>query len=290
MNAKNLFGIIALFFVLSIRMTAQSDVIDAKDFAGYVKLNPSLIIIDASKPDLYAKAHLKGAINLPYKELNQKEGKVEGLMESVENMAKIFGEKGIGENDPVLVYDEGSQKYSTRVFWLLKYLGATNVKLLHKDNNKWRDARITLTSEPTKLKAKTFNPKVNSMISVGLAEISELLTKPDVVIIDAREMEEYSGTETGDKAYSKGHLPKAINIPFNSLLNEDNSYKSAEIIKKIHDEKGLTADKTYIVYCKTGVKASVNFIAMTDILKYPNVKLYDGGYVEWEFNGKAIEK
>lgn len=49
-----------------------------------------MIIIDASKPDLYAKAHLKGAINLPYKELNQKEGKVEGLMESVENMAKVL--------------------------------------------------------------------------------------------------------------------------------------------------------------------------------------------------------
>jgi thiosulfate/3-mercaptopyruvate sulfurtransferase len=73
-------------------------------------------------------------------------------------------------------------------------------------------------------------------------------------------------------------------------LNEDNSYKSLEAIKKIHDDKGLTADKTYIVYCKTGVKASVNFIAMIDMLKFPNVKLYDGGYVEWEFNGKTIEK
>lgn len=131
-----------------------------------------------------------------------------------------------------MVYDEGSQKYSTRVFWLLKFLGASNVKLLHKDNTKWRDARIMLTSEPTKLKAKTFSPKVNNMVSVDLNSIVELMSQPDVIIIDAREMEEYSGTETGDKAYSKGHFPKAINIPFNSLLNEDNSYKSLEAIKK----------------------------------------------------------
>jgi len=290
MNKKNLFGIFSLLFVFTISLSAQSDLIEAKDFNDYAKKTAGLIIIDASKPDLYAKAHLKGAINLPYKELNQKEGKVEGLMESVENMAKVFGDKGIGENDPIVVYDEGSQKYSTRVFWLLKYLGASNVKLLHKDNNKWRDARIMLTSEPTKLKAKVFVPKVNNMVSVDLNGVAELMSKPDVILIDAREMEEFSGTETGDKAYSKGHFPKAVNIPFNSLLNEDNSYKSLEAIKKIHDDKGLTADKTYIVYCKTGVKASVNFIAMIDMLKFPNVKLYDGGYVEWEFNGKTIEK
>lgn len=290
MNKKIFSGIFILFFLLALRLTAQSDILYAKDFTDYSKKNPGLVIIDASKPDLYTKAHLKGAINLPYKDLNQKEGKVEGLMESVENMAKVFGEKGVGENDAVVVYDEGSQKYSTRVFWILKYLGASNVKLLHKDNNAWRDARIMLTSEPTKLKARTFTPKVNNGISVDIAGIEVMQKDPALVLIDARETAEYSGTETGDKAYSKGHLPKAVNVQFNSLLKEDNSYKSTEEIKKIFDDLGLTSDKTYIVYCKTGVKASVNYVAMTDILKYPNVKLYDGGYVEWEFNNKPIEK
>lgn len=287
MNKKNLL-LLAVIFLLAGKIFAQGNYISAKEFNDYSKKTPGLIIIDASKPDLYDKAHLKGAINLPYKELNQKEGKVEGLMETPENMAKIFGQKGISENDPIVVYDEGSQKYSTRVYWLLKYLGASNVKLLHKENNAWRDARILLTSEPTKLKAKTFTPKVNESIAINIAGLSAKMN--DVVLIDAREVAEYSGTESGEKAYSKGHFPKAVNVEFKSMLNADDSYKSVDELTKLFAEKGLTSDKTYVLYCKTGVKASVVYFALTELLKYSNVSLYDGGYVEWEAEGKPIEK
>lgn len=287
MNKKNLL-LLAVIFLLAGKIFAQGNYISAKEFNDYSKKTPGLIIIDASKPDLYDKAHLKGAINLPYKELNQKEGKVEGLMETPENMAKIFGQKGISENDPIVVYDEGSQKYSTRVYWLLKYLGASNVKLMHKENNAWRDARILLTSEPTKLKAKTFTPKVNESIAINIAGLSAKMN--DVVLIDAREVAEYSGTESGEKAYSKGHFPKAVNVEFKSMLNADDSYKSVDELTKLFAEKGLTSDKTYVLYCKTGVKASVVYFALTELLKYSNVSLYDGGYVEWEAEGKPIEK
>lgn len=288
MNKKNLLLLFAVIFLFAGKIIAQSDFISAKEFNDYAKKTSGLIIVDASKPDLYTKAHLKGAINLPYKELNQKEGKVEGLMESPANMAKVFGDKGISENDAIVVYDEGSQKYSTRVYWLLKYLGASNVKLLHKENNAWRDSRILLTSEPTKLKAKTFIPKVNESKAIDVAGISAKMN--DVVLIDAREVAEYSGTETGDKAYSKGHFPKAVNVEFKSLLNADDSYKSVDELTKLFADKGLTSDKTYVLYCKTGVKASVVYFALTDLLKYSNVSLYDGGYVEWEAEGKPIEK
>lgn len=288
MNKKNLLLLFAVIFLFAGKIIAQSDFISAKEFNDYAKKTPGLIIVDASKPDLYAKAHLKGAINLPYKELNQKEGKVEGLMESPANMAKVFGDKGISENDAIVVYDEGSQKYSTRVYWLLKYLGASNVKLLHKENNAWRDSRILLTSEPTKLKAKTFTPKINENIAIDVAGLSAKMN--DVVLIDAREVAEYSGTETGDKAYSKGHFPKAVNVEFKSLLNADDSYKSVDELTKLFADKGLTSDKTYVLYCKTGVKASVVYFALTELLKYSNVSLYDGGYVEWEAEGKPIEK
>lgn len=288
MNKKNLLLLFAVIFLFAGKIIAQADFISAKEFNDYAKKTPGLIIVDASKPDLYAKAHLKGAINLPYKELNQKEGKVEGLMESPANMAKVFGDKGISENDAIVVYDEGSQKYSTRVYWLLKYLGASNVKLLHKENNAWRDSRILLTSEPTKLKAKTFTPKINESIAIDVAGLSGKMN--DVVLIDAREVAEYSGTETGDKAYSKGHFPKAVNVEFKSLLNADDSYKSVDELTKLFADKGLTSDKTYVLYCKTGVKASVVYFALTELLKYSNVSLYDGGYVEWEAEGKPIEK
>ena len=61
-------------------------------------------------------------------------------------------------------------------------------------------------------------------------------------------------------------------------------------MKKIADANGFNPGKTYVVYCKTGVKASVVFVALKNVLNYPDVKLYDGAYLEWEFKGKPLEK
>ncbi|HHH55370.1 MAG TPA: sulfurtransferase, partial [Bacteroidetes bacterium] len=113
----------------------------------------------------------------------------------------------------------------------------------------------------------------------------------NVVLIDARGTEEYSGIKHEKKnKYSKGHIPGAIHIEFKDVLNEDKSFKSVEDMQKITDANGFTPEKTYVVYCKTGVKASVVFVALKNILEYPNVKLYDGAYLEWELKGKPLEK
>lgn len=293
MKVKNIFSAVLIFFFLVANLVAQGDIITAKQFKTLNKNTENLTVIDASKAKLYKKAHLKGAISVPYKILNIKkgEGEVDGLMKSPEELAKILGEKGVSNNDFIVVYDEGSQKYSSRVYWVLKYLGAKDVKILHKDNTSWRKARLPLTSAMPKSVVKTFEVNVDSSILATIDYVEANLNNENVVLIDARGTEEYSGIKHEKKnKYSKGHLPGAIHIEFKDVLNEDKSFKSVEDMQKIADANGFTPEKTYVVYCKTGVKASVVFVALKNILEYPNVKLYDGAYLEWELKGKPLEK
>ncbi len=291
MKLKYIFTTVVVFFLFVANLIAQGDIITAKQFKDLMKNADNLTVIDASKAKLYKKAHLKGAINVPYKILNQKDGEVKGLMKSPEEIAKILGDKGIGNVDMIVVYDEGSQKYSSRVYWILKYLGAKDVKILHKDNKSWRKARLPLTSAVTKKDAKTFEVNVDSSISATIDFIESNLENKNVVLIDARGNEEYSGIIDEKKnKYSKGHIPGAIHIKFKDVQNEDKSFKSLEDMKKIADANGFNPEKTYVIYCRTGVKASVVFVALKNILNYPDVKLYDGAYLEWEFKGKQIEK
>ena len=291
MKLRYIFSAVVIFFLLVTNLVAQGDIITAKQFKELKKNTENLTVIDASKAKLYKKAHLKGAINVPYKILNQKEGEVKGLMKSPEELAKILSDKGVSNKDIIVVYDEGSQKYSSRVYWILKYLGAKDVKILHKDNKSWRKARLPLTSAPTKSDVKTFEVNLNSSVLATIDFIESNLNNENVVLIDARGAEEYSGVMDEKKnKYSKGHLPGAVHISFKDVLNEDKSFKSLEDMKKIADANGFNPEKTYIVYCKTGVKASVVFVALKNVLNYPNVKLYDGAYLEWEFKGKSIEK
>ena len=283
--------VILIFF--TIQSVAQIDIITAKDFKSLLKKQENLTIVDASKSKLYKKAHIKGAINLPYKKLNVKKEKseIKGLLKSPEELAKLLGEKGISDKDFIVVYDEGSQKYSSRVYWVLKYLGAKDVKILHKDNTTWRKARLPLTSSPTKTDAKTFEVNVNNDILATMDFVEKNLNNDNVILIDARGKLEYAGIPDEKKnKYSKGHLPGAINIPYKKVLNEDKSFKSKEEMQKLADANGFTPDKTYVVYCKTGVKAAVVFVALKNILEYPDVKLYDGAYLEWEHKGKTIVK
>ncbi len=293
MKIKYFIKAIIILFLFATNMIAQGDIITAKEYKALKKSTDNLTIIDASKTKLYKKAHLKGAINVPYKILNRKKEEVgfKGLLKSPDELAKIFGEKGVSNNDYIVVYDEGSQKYSSRVYWVLKYLGVRDVKILHKENSSWRKARLPLTSAITKKDVKDFAINVDNTVLATIDDVESNLKNEDVVLIDARGEEEYSGVMHEKKnKYSKGHIPGAIHIGFIEVLDKDKSFKSIEEMQKLADANGFKPEKTYIVYCKTGVKASVIFVALKNILNYKDVKLYDGAYLEWEFKGKPLEK
>ena len=290
MKIKNILGVIALVFFFVLNLTAQGDIITAKQFKELMKSSDNFTIIDASKEKLYKKAHIKGAVNVPYKVLNLDKGvgSVEGLVKAPADIAMLLGKKGIGNDDMIVVYDEGSQKYSSRVYWVLKYLGAKNVKLFHKETKSWRNARIKLTSSPTKVGAKTFTVNLNKDVFADLAFIE---ANPNAIIVDSRGTKEFKGTGVEKKTkYSKGHLPGSVNISFKDVAKEDKSFKNAADMAKVVADKGFGPEKTYIVYCKSGIKAAIVYNALKHVLGYPNVRLYDGAYLEWELKGKTIDK
>jgi len=291
MKTKNLLSSLFIIFLFIGNVIAQ-DLITAKEFKTLLKNTDNLTIIDASKSKLYKKAHLDGAISIPYKILNQKEGEVFGLLLNPEELATVLGNKGVSDQDYIVVYDDGSQKYSSRVYLVLKHLGVPNVKLLHKENKAWRDNRLKLTSKATKTKAKSFTVHpLEDDFCVDINYIESNLGNDDFVIIDARSDKEFLATqEEGKKKYSKGHLPGAINIDFKEFYGENKTFKSKEAIADLLASKGITPEKTYLFYCKTGIKASLAFVYFKNILGYKNLKMYDGAYLEWEHKGKQLEK
>src|SRR3970282_2564541 len=94
MNSTKLFSALLITILFMGNAFAQ-DLITAKEFTALQKEKPGLVVIDASKDKLYAQSHIEGAINIPYVVLNEKDGKIDGLMLSVEEEAKIIGNKGV---------------------------------------------------------------------------------------------------------------------------------------------------------------------------------------------------
>ena len=271
-------GLLVVLFSSS--LMAQGDIISAADFMKMFKTNKNMIVVDASKADSYTKTHIKGAVNIPHKTLYN-ETEVEGLIKDPAELASIFGSKGVSETKTIVVYDGGTQKYSSRVYWILKYLGAPDVKILQKDMDFWRKSRVPITKMPSKVATVTFTPKVNSAIYADMAFVKS----GTATIIDARTTEEFDGTS--DK--SAGHIPGAINIGYKEVLNAKEGFKTKAEMEAFAAKYKLSADKPIVVYCNTGVIAAVIYVGLTDVLGWTNVKVYDGAYKEWDAKGNQFE-
>jgi thiosulfate/3-mercaptopyruvate sulfurtransferase len=268
-------GFVCVFAALSLNAQVT---ITAKDFGAELKSNKALIIIDVQAPDIYAKQHIQGAINIPHKSL-YKAGPVEGQFLETADLAAIFGKKGVSNTSKIVVYDDGSQKYNSRVWWVLKYLGATDVLLLHKDMAQMEAARIPMTATPVTLKATAFVPTVLAEMNMDMASVKSLGANAAALLIDVREPDEYKGLDKDKK--SQGHLPGAVYLYFKEFLTATGAYKTKDEIIATAAKYDATPDKQIVVYCQTGIKAAVAYVALKEIAGFANVKLYAGAYAEW---------
>jgi len=271
---KKIFTIILVLF--AIQSFAQSPLISAKDFAAELKSNKSLIVIDVNGADVYSKQHIQGAINIPHKEL-YKAGPVEGQIKPAEELAIIFGKKGVSNTSKIVLYDDGSSKYNSRVWWILKSIGATDVSLLLFNMDQFSAARIPLTVNSTTVKATTFTVTESAYKAISMADVQNRVEGS--VLLDAREKDEFEGADVAKK--SKGHIPGAVWMNYKEVLTAAGAYKSKDEIIAAGAKYGATPEKPIIVYCNSGIKAAVLYVALKEIAGFQNVQNYVGSYADW---------
>jgi thiosulfate/3-mercaptopyruvate sulfurtransferase len=255
---------------------AQSPVISAKDFAAELKANKSLIVIDVNAADVYSKQHIQGAINIPHKEL-YKAGPVEGQIKPAEELAAIFGKKGVSNTAKIVLYDDGSSKYNSRVWWILKSVGATDVSLLLFNMDQFSAARIPLTVNPTSVKSTAFTVTESAYKACLMADVQN--RAEGTLLLDGREKDEFEGADAAKK--SQGHIPGAVLMNFKEVLTATGAYKSKDEIIAAAAKFGATPEKPIIVYCNSGIKAAVLYIALKEIAGFQNVQNYVGSYADW---------
>lgn len=267
---NRIFTSICVAVLLSASVFAQDFIVKVGDLKTASK---DAVVVDVYTAANYGKMHIDKAINIFHKDL-YKTGDIEGVIKDPVELAKIFGDKGINVDSKIIIYDNGSQKYNSRVFWILKYMGAKNVYLLHKDMDQFRKARVRLTRKPGAFSSTTFVPAINDNVIANTSEVLKVIKNNSAIIIDARDAVEYAGNEKG----SKGHIKNAINIDYKLFLDDKGAYKSKTEIAQLAKSKGLSTEKDIIVYCASSIRAAVIYVALKEILGYENVKVYDEAY------------
>ena len=228
---------------------------------------------------LFKEAHIPGAVYFDLdKDLSsppQKHGGRHPLPE-VEGLVRKLELAGIGDETSVVVYDDTMNVFAGRMWWLLKYLGHDDVKVLDGGLSVWEKAGFETTSELPHREAATFTPHPNPEMVADIEEVKRKLEDPNTVLIDARGPERYRGDdEPMDKR--AGHIPSARNLPFAGNY-ENGKLKDKDALKERFAD--VSDAKEVIVYCGSGVSAANNLLALEEV-GVVGAKLYVGSWSDW---------
>jgi len=236
------------------------------------------------KVEVYNQGHIKNSIYLdisPWYEDKTKIGTA-GIVSSKEKFERLMGEQGISNSDAVVLYGMPGSAYVGRALWTFKYHGHENVAYLNGGITEWveKKGKESLVKDIPEIIPTSYKSTQQENIKITADELYENLDNPDVIIIDTRTPEEYSGQKIKKGVSRGGHIPGATNIEwYGATISPDETLKSKEELELIY--KDIPRDKEIIVYCQTGTRSSNPFFVLKYILGYPNVKNYDGSWDEW---------
>ena len=238
------------------------------------------ILAAACPAEDYAGGHIEGAISLPMSDLTVDEPYANMLPEADE-VAAAMSAAGVSENDTLLVYDNNNNMQAARIQWTLNVYNNFNVKVVSGGMAALERAGAQVVSDATVLEPAVYTAgEKQKKLVVTYDYINLLLDKDDgmTVIIDTRSNEEFA----------EGTIPGAVHIEYLNNNYASGEYKSVQNLQSTYIKLGVLPDpeKTYILFCKTSVRAAQSYTAMKD-MGFSDVRVYDGAWTEWiDVNGE----
>ncbi|MEN9366339.1 MAG: hypothetical protein RL489_697 [Pseudomonadota bacterium] len=243
---------------------------------------------DLARPDAgeaaWREAHLPGAHYLHLdRDLSAKDG-VPALcggrhpLPTREVFAATAARLGLTPDTPVVLVDAQGGMFAARAWWMLRWIGARDVRVLDGGLAAWRAAGGAL--EPGEVApaapglAWPLGPEPEGLRLTADALAAQL---GRVALLDARAPERYRGdVEPLDPV--AGHIPGALNRPFSANLGPDGRFLPPEALRAAF--QGLAGARPVVHQCGSGVTACHNLLAMA-VAGLPGGALYAGSWSEW---------
>ena len=200
---------------------------------------------------------------------------------SREHFARWLGACGISEHTQVVVYDRQGMNYCGRLWWMLKWCGHEAVAVLDGGLQAWVAAGGELaTGAALPVATAAFPLRVPLVVLKHTADVFADMGRPAQTIVDARAPSRFKGeTEPFDPV--PGHIPGALNRPFNTNLNAQGFMKSpAELAAEFAVLLNGRDASSVVHHCGSGISAIPNVLAM-EVAGLGTTALYAGSWSEW---------
>jgi len=260
---------------------ARSSMIVSTEWLGQHLTDKSLVLLHVGDNKEYDAAHIPGAQFIQTTDISAPRGT--GLileLPAVEQLTATFEKFGVTENSRIIVYfGKDWVTPTSRVYFTLDYLGlGDRTSILDGGMPAWLAEKRPVTTEISTPRPGSFTPHPNSKLVVDANWVSANVNKPGVAILDARDAKFYTGESAGNMPRA-GHIPSAKSIPFGSVVEDSNKFKSEQALRQIFANAGVKQNDSVATYCHIGQQASLLYF-VARYLGY-DAHLYDGSFQDW---------
>ncbi|MEU3272443.1 sulfurtransferase [Saccharomonospora sp. NPDC006951] len=232
----------------------------------------------------YDGGHIRGAVKIDWK--TDLQDPVRRDFVDKAGFEALLSEKGIGNDDLVVLYGGNNNWFAAYAYWYFKLYGHDKVKLLDGGRKKWELDGRELTSDEVKRERTSYTAKEQDLnLRAFRDEVVDAINTKNLV--DVRSPDEFTGKLLApahlpqESAQRGGHIPSAVNVPWSKAANEDGTFKSAEELTELYREAGLDTEKSTIAYCRIGERSSHTWFALRELIGLSDVKNYDGSWTEY---------
>ena len=230
----------------------------------------------------YHAGHLPGAVYLNLDvHLSDTEGPGRHPLPAREDFAATMGQKGFGDDQLIVAYDDRGGAIAARLWWMLRDIGHDDVRVLDGGLAAWVAAEHPTETKPPARRGATMTVRPSVTRRLDREALRGRLGT--ATLLDARTPERYRGDEEPIDPVA-GHIPTALSASMTENLAEDETFLDAKVLRERFTRLGVDADT--IVYCGSGVNACHNALAMVRA-GLPDPILYPGSWSDWCTSGEV---
>jgi thiosulfate/3-mercaptopyruvate sulfurtransferase len=254
---------------------------------------PDIVVVDGSyylptqkrnAREEYLAAHIPGAVFLDIDTVKDRSSTLPHMMPSPEAFSSSMREMGIGDGLTVIVYDGLGLFSAPRVWWMFRTFGVRDVYILDGGMPKWKAEGRPIDFGEVRRTPRHFTSRFNRGAVADVEDVKKALAHPDIQVVDARSRARFEGTGAEPRpGLPSGHMPGALNLPWEELL-QDGKLAKPDAIEKAFAQAGVDVGRPIVTTCGSGVSAAILWFALDAIGKEPKA-LYDGSWTEWASRG-----
>jgi len=253
------------------------------------------VLLDCRPRAAYDAGHLPGAIHVDTERDLSRAGE-EGFdpaqggrhpLPDLKAFCAQVGRWGIQPDTWVVVYDgQSGANAAARCWWMLRSLGHEKLQVVDGGLAALEAAGAKLVTEVPAPKGVAAYPATHwRLTTVDIDIVAQLAQHPDWKVIDVRAGVRYRGEqETLDPV--AGHIPGALNLPFDQNLGADGRFKPKEELRQLYEDllDGTKPAHT-VLSCGSGITACHTLLGMVHAGLGDGV-LYVGSWSEWCRSGR----